>query len=65
MKQEPLFCLEMAMLKAEPAGALHQPRLAGSFFGEPRELDMEPRLQTAPDLSTTIHLPSKEPSAMP
>ena len=26
---------------------------------------MEPRLQTGPDLSTTIHLPSKEPGAMP
>ena len=53
------------MLKAEPAGAFHQPRLAGELFGEPRELDMDPRLKTDPDLSKTIHLPSKEPSAMP
>ena len=53
------------MLKAEPTGALHQPRLVGSFFGEPKELDMEPRLQTGPDLSKMIHLPSKEPGAMP
>ena len=37
----------------------------GELFGEPRELDMEPRLQTGPELSKTIRLPSKEPSAMP
>ena len=34
-------------------------------IGEPRELDMEPGLQIGPDLSKTIHLPSKEPRAMP
>ena len=35
------------------------------LFGEPRELDMKPRPKTGPDLSKTIHLPSKALSAMP
>ena len=49
--------------RASGSAPLAPPR--GELFGEPRELDMEPRLKTGPDLSKTIHLPSKEPGAMP
>ena len=33
IKREPRFCFEKAMLEAQPAGAVHQPRLVGSFSG--------------------------------
>ena len=52
-------------VESRASGSVPSAPPCGNLSGEPRELDMDPRLKTDPDLSKTIHLPSKEPSAMP
>ena len=59
------FLLGDGDVESRASGSAPSAPPCGELFGEPRELDMEPRLKTGPDLSKTIHLPSKEPSAMP
>ena len=59
------FLLGDGDVESRASGSAPSAPPCGELFGEPRELDMEPRLKTGPDLSKTIHLPSKEPGAMP
>ena len=59
------FLLGEGDVEGRASGSVPSAPPCGELFGEPRELDMDPRLKTDPDLSKTIHLPSKEPSAMP
>ena len=59
------FLLGDGDVESRASGSAPSAPPCGELFGEPRELTMEPRLQTGPDLSKTIHLPSKEPGAMP
>ena len=59
------FLLGEGDVEGRASGSVPSAPPCGELFGEPRELDMEPRLKTGPDLSKTIHLPSKEPGAMP
>ena len=59
------FLLGEGDVESRASGSVPSAPPCGELFGEPRELDMEQRLKTGPDLSKTIHLPSKEPSAMP
>ena len=59
------FLLGDGDVESRASGSAPSAPPCGELFGEPRELDMEPRLKTGPDLSKTIHLPSKALSAMP
>ena len=59
------FLLGEGDVEGRASGSVPSAPPCGELFGEPRELDMDPRLKTDPDLSKTIHLPSKEQSAMP
>ena len=59
------FLLGEGDVEGRASGSVPSAPPCGELFGEPRELDMGPRLQTGPDLSKKIHLPSKESGAMP